>query len=91
MDVKLVLAFILFSLVGMISLWAILKSCPRKENEVEEEELPPEASAPVPRDVEDVVVTVNNEFQAEENEPMEYEFSELPPAYEDLFYKCEQE
>ena len=86
MNEEVVFIFLIVCLIGGTALWGFIKMCPRKENETEEEELPPEASAPVSDDVEDPV-TVNNAFYAEETG--QSGFAELPPAYEDLFDKNE--
>ena len=86
MNQEVVFIFLIVCLIGGTILWGLIKKCPRKENETEEEELPPEASAPVSDDVEDPV-TVNNAFYAEETG--QSGFAELPPAYEDLFDKNE--
>ena len=87
MNEEIVFIFLIVIIIGGVILKSVISKCPRKENFPEEEELPEaqEASAPVPDDVEDPVATVNNAFYAEETD--QGGFTELPPAYEDLFEK----
>ena len=48
-----------------------------------------EASAPVQQDIGRISEAVNNSFQIEDNEENANELCDLPPAYEDLFFKKE--
>ena len=62
MNEEIIFILLIVFIIGGVILKSVITKCPRKENFPDEEEQPeaPEASAPVPDDVEDPVVTVNS-------------------------------